>query len=108
MTDTPKRLYRGQPGTGATDLYGPAVSGKTIILSIHLANTTNAPQTISISTGASGVDTAATRFFEQLTIPAYGADDWEGFQVLEVGDYIVGKQSSGTAITATISGVEIT
>ena len=111
MTDTLKRMYTGQPGTTDTLLYtAPAGGGnKAQIRAIHLANTTDLDATITIAwpAGASGVD-AAEQFIPGITLGPRGTYDWEGNQTLEAGETIRGLQGTSGAITAHISGVEVT
>ena len=114
MADNAKRLAGPtQPGTGATDIYTVPAATAGVIRNIHIANTTDSDAWLSLSIGASGVDSAASRFFDKVSVPGQGANshgiiDWSGFLVLAAGEVLVAKQGTSGALTITVSGVEVT
>jgi hypothetical protein len=111
---TSKRFYGpAQPGTTATNLFQVAVSRRAVLRHIVIANTTDLDAWVSFSIGTTGIDTAASRIADKLQVPAistnsHGLIDWEPGLVLEAAEYLVAKQQTASALTVTVSGVEIT
>lgn len=106
MADTAKRLYGpAQPGTSNGTLY-TASSGGCIIRSIIITNTTATIATISISINGTAA-TASNCLYYEVSIPAYSVNDYSGFIHLASGDTIQGLQGTTSAITVTISGIEL-
>lgn len=105
MADTPLRLTNPtQLTTSAANVYGAAAS-LTIVRNIHACNNTASAVTFTMNLGTTGIDTAATRYFDAISVPANGAFDWSGFLVVPAGEYITAKAGTGTALTLTISGI---
>lgn len=107
MTDVAKQMYHGTPAAAVADVYGPTAATKAVIQSVHVTNTTGTQATITVSTGASGVDTDASRLLAETEVPPRGVLDLATFTVLESGDYITAWQGTAGALTLTISGVEL-
>jgi ATP-dependent protease ClpP protease subunit len=108
MAYTPKRFYIGQPGTSATTL-ATVPSGKTwIVKQICLANTTASDATVTIhlvpSGGSAGV---GNMIVPGITVYAKSVVTVDLAQVMTAGDFIAGLQGTTSAITVTISGVEV-
>ena len=106
MADVAKKLYEGQPGTGDTLLY-TAVAAGTIVRGIHVANTTGTAATITIGLNAAAALAAANHFVSALSVSPNGTYDWSGFQALDGSGTIRGLQGTASALTVTISGVEL-
>jgi hypothetical protein len=106
MADVAKKMYEGQPGTGDTLLYTTVAAGA-IVRGIHIANTTGAAATITLGLNAGGALAAANHFLSALSIPANGTYDWSGFAALDASATIRALQGTASALTVTISGVEL-
>jgi hypothetical protein len=106
MADVAKAMYLGQPGTGDTLLY-TAVAGGAIVRQIHVCNTTTLPATITLGLNTGAAIAAAEHFLSAVTIPGNSTYDWSGFAVLTGGETIRGLQGTASALTVTISGVEL-
>lgn len=106
MPDVAKKMYEGQPSTTDTLLY-TAVAAGAIVRAIHVANTTGAAATITIGLNAGAALAAANHFVSAVSIPANSTYDWSGFQVLDASATIRGLQGTASALTVTISGVEL-
>lgn len=103
-----KRLYQGQPGTAEGTLYTVPASTSAIVKEIIMTNITTTAATVSISVVPSGGTAGATnRIIEGLTIPANDIKVAPLSTVLNAGDFLSGLQGIASAITVTISGVEI-
>lgn len=106
MADTAKRL--GGPDdipNSEVTLYTVPGATTAIIRNIHIANTTGTAATIKMSIGA---DAAGTRILGDLSIPANGTYDWSGFMVLAAAETLRATGGTNNALTATVSGVEVT
>lgn len=106
MADVAKKMYEAQPGTTDTLLYTTVAAGG-IVRSIHAVNTTGAAATLTIGLNAGATLAAANHFISAISIPANSTYDWSGFQVLDASATIRGLQGTASAITVTISGVEL-
>lgn len=103
-----KRLYQGQPGTVEGALYTVPASTSAIVKEIIMTNITTTAATVSIGVVPSGGTAGATnRIIEGLTIPANDIKVAPLSTVLNAGDFLSGLQGTASAITVTISGVEI-
>lgn len=108
MANTPKRLYQGQPGTAETTLYTVPASTSTIVKEIILTNTTTTVAAASISAVPSGGTAgAANRIIAGFSIAANDTKIVPLSTVLNTGDFLSGLQGTASAITVTISGVEM-
>ena len=106
MADVAKQMYQGRPGTTDTLLYTTVAAGG-IVRAIHAANTTGASATLTIGLNTGAAIAAAEHFLSAVSIPANSTYDWSGFQVLNASETIRGLQGTASAITVTISGVEL-
>ena len=75
-----------------------------IIRNIHIANTTGSAATIKMSIGA---DAAGTRLLGDVSIPAAGTYDYDGFMVLAAAETLRATGGTNNALTVTVSGVEV-
>lgn len=105
MADTAQKLYEGQPGPTDTLLFS-ATAGA-IVRALHVANTTGAAATITLGLNAAGTLAAANHFLSAVSIPANSTYDWSGFQVLDTTGTIRALQGTTSALTVTISGVNL-
>lgn len=106
MADTAKRLSGPTAlTTGAVTQYTAPAATTAILRSIHVANESGSTADFTLSIGADG---AGKRLFRNQDIPTKGSFDWSGFVVLATGELVQALASAGTALTLTISGVEVT
>lgn len=104
MADVAKRLAGPALLTNAAaTVYTTPGATTTIIRNIHVANETGTAATVTLSIGA---DAAGKRFWYQLNVPANGAIDWSGFQVLAAAEVVQAYSGTASALTLTMSGVE--
>ena len=106
MADVAKAMYSGQPGTTDTLLYTAPATGA-VVRNIHVANTTTLVATITIGIRSAGTLAAANHFLSALTIDPNATYDWSGFVALGNAETIRGLQGTASALTVTISGVEL-
>lgn len=106
MADVAKAMYLGQPGTTDTLLYTAPAAGA-VVRNIHVANITGLPATITLGLNTGAAMVAAEHFLSAVTIPPNGTYDWSGFAVLTGSETIRGLQGTASALTVTISGVEL-
>lgn len=105
MADLAKRLSGPtQLTTSAVTQYTAPASTTAIVRNIHVANTTATAATFTLSIGTNA---AATQLYGAVTIPANSALDWSGFIVVATTEIIQALAGTGTALTLTISGVEV-
>lgn len=108
-TYTPKRLAQTQPGTSYATAYTVPGSTSAIIKEAVICNTTATPVVIDVSFVASGGTAGvANNVIAQTMIQAYQTVMFTFAQVLATGGFISMKASTASALTVTISGVEIT
>lgn len=106
MADTAQRFYGpAQPGTSAATIYTVPGSTTSILRHMRIANTTGTSATITMSIGA---DAAATRIFDAVSIPGDSVLDWSGFMVMDAAEILQAFQGTSSALTVTISGVDVT
>lgn len=106
MTDTPKRLYGpAQLTASAATLYTVPAATVTILRYIRVTNTTGTDRSLTLSIGT---DAAATRLFPGTTVPALSVIEVSLFIPMTATEIIQGLASAATALTAIISGVEVT
>lgn len=110
---SPRQLYQGQPGTGASTLYtAPALSANVTspsatayVTEIIICNTTASAATITI--GINGV-AASNQLIGAITINANDTKVISGIRTLmPAGSTLQALQGTASAITLTISGVEV-
>ena len=106
MADTAKRLVGpvALTTTAATTLYTVPASTTAVLRSIHVNNESGATASFTMSIGA---DAAGKRLFSALDIPTKSSFDWSGFIVMAAAEIIQSSASANTALTLTISGVEV-
>jgi len=105
MADTAKRLSGPAllTGTAATQYTVPA-STTTILRNIHVSNETGTAATLTMSIGT---DAAGKRLFTAYTVAANDVIDWSGFIVLAAAEIIQAFSGTASALTLTVSGVEV-
>ena len=105
MGDLPKRLSGPAllTGSGATVYTVPSLTS-TIIRNIHVFN--GAGATASLTLGIGGVTQALSLYFT-FPIPALGCLDWSGFEVLNAAETVQALASTTSALTLTMSGIEV-
>lgn len=106
MADVAKKMYQGRPGTTDTLLYTAPATGA-VVRSIHVANETTSAATITIGLNTGAGIAAGEHFLSAFSVPANGVLDWSGFAVLDASETIRGLQGTASALTVTISGVEL-
>jgi len=106
MADTAKRIVGpiALTTTAATTLYTVPASTTTILRSVHVNNESAATATFTLSIGA---DAAGKRLWSAHDIPTKSSFDWSGFIVMTAAEIIQASAGSATALTLTISGVEV-
>ena len=107
---TPTRLAQScVASTTETTVYTVPADTSCIVKQIVSANVTGTAATTSISLVASGGTAGVTnRILEQVSIPANSTVSFDLAQVLATGGFISIQQGTASAITSTISGVQIT
>lgn len=107
-TYTPKHFYTGQPGTTATTLTTAGAGKQQIIKSISICNTTSSSATLTLSRVASGGSASASnRIFSEINVLPKETKSFDTSTVLETGDFLSALQGTASAITLSISGVEV-
>lgn len=108
MAYTPTRMAQScVASTSETTVY-TAPAGGAIVKQIVVANVTGSVATTSLSLIDSGGTAGVTnRIYEQLSVPANSSVTFDLSQVLGGSGFISIKQGTASAITTTISGVEI-
>lgn len=104
MADTFKRLYQGQPGTGATTLYTVPALTATIIKHIRIVNPTATDRTIKLWHGGV-VD--ANVILPTVTVLAGGWGEFDGTIVMAAAETLSGIASAATALTVSVYGDEV-
>jgi hypothetical protein len=106
MADTAKRLSGPtQLGTSATTQYTVPASTTAIIRSLLACNTTANQVKLTVSIGA---DAAGTRIFSERVIAPRETFEYHGFIVLTAAGILQAYADTATALTLTVSGVEVT
>jgi ATP-dependent Zn protease len=101
-----KSLYKGQPGTAL----GTLVGGQTVkyhINSLILHNTTTTDAVIKLNIVPSAGTAGVTNQLLDYTVTAKNTVILNNVDTLEVGATIQGLQVTASAITAHISGLEV-
>lgn len=106
MTDTAKRLAGPSLLTASAATYYtvPALT-TAIVRSIQVANETGSIATVTLSIGTDG---AGKRLFKEVSVPGNGVINEQTFLVLTAAEIIQAFSGTASALTLTISGVEIT
>jgi hypothetical protein len=110
MPFTEKTLGQAQIATGsATTLYTAPASTRAIVKDIQVCNVTAAAVTITIWVDPDGTGaTDAEAILESYSIPAQDFLHWSGYLVLQAAATIKAQAGTGSAITITVSGAELT
>jgi hypothetical protein len=105
MADAAKRLAGPVAlTTTAATYYTVPASTTAILRSVHVNNESGATATFTLSIGT---DAAGKRLWSALDIPTKSSFDWSGFIVMGAAEIVQASASAGTALTLTISGVEV-
>ena len=105
MADTAKRLYGpAQPATTAATIYTVPASTTTVVRNIRVSNTTGTAATITMSIGTNA---AAAQIMSAVSVPANSVYDWSGFLVMNAADILQALQGTSSALTVTVSGIEV-
>jgi hypothetical protein len=107
MTDTAKRLVGpvALTTTAATTVYTVPASTTAILRSVHVNNESGSTATFTLSIGTDG---AGKRLWSAVDIPTKSSFDWSGFIVMAAAEVIQSSAGTATALTLTVSGVEVT
>jgi hypothetical protein len=105
MADTAKRLSGPALLTGAAaTVYTVPALTTTILRSVHVTNETGSTATFTMSIGT---DAAGKRLWTALDIETKTSFDWSGFIVLAAGEVLQAFSATASALTLTMSGVEV-
>lgn len=105
---TPIKLYQGQPGTSGATIYTVPAGKSVIIKQVLIVNTTGSNATATLnSVPSSGTASASNRIISSLDIAANSVLTLDLSQVMTSGDFLSALQGTASALTLTISGVEI-
>lgn len=108
MPNKPKRIYTNQPGTTLSTFYTVPAATQAIVKNLLLCNTTGTDATITLHFVPSGGSAGTTnKVISTYTVKANDTVIIDLSGVLEAGDTIQGLQGTANAITAYISGVEV-
>jgi hypothetical protein len=105
VTDTFKKLYQGQPGTGAAALYTCPAATTAIIRHIRVVNNDTQARLITLWDGGSADSNA---ILPATSVPKGGVLELDVFVVVGAGVAIQGKADAAAKVTVTMYGVEIT
>lgn len=107
-TYTPTRLGQAQPSTTFGTLYTVPVGRSCIVKEIVVTNVTGGQVALDVSFVASGgtAGVANAVIYNHL-IDAYSTVIYTFSQVLATGGFVSARASAGSALTVTVSGVEI-
>lgn len=106
-TYTPKRLAGpAQLSTSATALY--TATGDAVSKQITLNNTSSSPVTVTFHlVPVSASATAANAFISSISLAPYSNIIWTGDLPMVSGEKISALASTGSVVTYTVSGIEI-
>jgi len=105
MADTAKRLSGPALLTAAAATqYTVPASTTAILRNIHVSNETANAATFTMSIGT---DAAGKRLFTAFSVPGNQTFDWSGFIVLAAAEIIQAFSGTASALTLTVSGVEV-
>jgi hypothetical protein len=109
MPNVAKRLAQTQPGTSYATAYTVPASTSTIVREVVACNTTASSVVLDVSLVASGGTAGVTNnVIAQHTLQPYQTVIYTFSQVLATGGFVSAKAGTASAITLTVSGVEIT
>jgi|GEM_PF-2143474 hypothetical protein len=116
-TASARQMYQGQPGTAATTLYtAPAVSSNVTspsatayITEIILTNTTATDAKITLGIVPNGSSLGVgNEIMTAVTVPANSVQYFSGLKTyMNAQSFLSALQTTASAITLTISGVEV-
>jgi hypothetical protein len=105
VADTAKRLAGPSLLTAAAATYYTVPASTTAILrSVHVTNETGSTATFTMSIGT---DAAGKRLWTALDIPTKSSFDWSGFIVMAAAEVLQAFSGTASALTLTVSGVEV-
>jgi hypothetical protein len=105
MADTAKRLSGPTLLTAAAvTQYTVPASTTAILRNVHVSNETATAATFTMSIGA---DAAGKRLFTAFPVAGNDVVDWSGFIVLAAAEIIQAFSGTASALTLTVSGVEV-
>lgn len=105
MADTAKRLSGPTLlTTSAVTKYTVPASTTTILRSIHVANETGVDHALTLSIGAAA---AGAYLFKAQPVLANDSFDWTGFIPMAAAETLQALADANSALTLTISGVEV-
>lgn len=105
MADRERRLYGPAQLTNvAATLFTVPAGVRQILRYMRFALPAGADRTFTLSIG---VDAPATQLFRAQLIPGGGAYEWSGFVPLEAGEIVQAYASANAAVTAIITGIEV-
>lgn len=105
---TPKRLGSiTQLSTSNSTIY-TATGVKAVIKEILIANTTATAATVTVNlVPAAGTASQSNEILCSLTLSGYSTLTFKCSQVLEIGDFLVAKAGTASALNIIVSGVEV-
>lgn len=104
MTETYKKLYQGQPGTGAAAVYTVPGATSAIVKHVKAVNVSAVPVTIKLFESGT-VD--ANCIVPAITLGAGEFLEWDGTITLAAADTLAAQASAAASITLTINGIEL-
>lgn len=105
MADTAKRLFGPALLTGSSaTLYTVPAATTTILRNVHVTNETGSTATFTMSIGT---DASGKRLWTALDIETKTSFDWSGFMVMTAAEILTGFSGTASALTVTVSGVEV-
>jgi hypothetical protein len=104
MPDVLTRLYGPTFLTNSAATKYTATSVTAVIRSLHVCNETATTRHFTLSIGTDG---GGKRLFHEQPVPPGDPFDWTGSIVLEDTDTIQALAETNSALTLTISGVEV-
>lgn len=107
MPNTPKKLYIGQPATTVGVLYTVPTGVKALVKDILLHNTTATDAVVTLHFVPSGGTVGTTNQILSYTVTAKDTVSIDLGGVLEAGETIQGIQTTASAVTVYVSGVEV-
>lgn len=107
MADAAKRLAgpTSPAVTTATTIYTVPASTTAIVRGLLVTNTSLFQPTFTMSVGT---DAAGTRIFASVGLAIGEAFDWTGFLVLTAAEILQFTTNTASALTVTVSGIEVT
>lgn len=104
MAETYKKLYQGQLAASAGTLYTVPSATQTLIKAIKIVNTDTSNRTATLWHDGTA---AENLILPECTIAAGGWAEFDGVIAMEAADTLSGEASTGSKVTVTVYGVEI-